>query len=297
MRLSGSVALVEVYSVARVTKSDQKVELRFKDAIPEWVKACGNDWHLSIMDWTLTDRLHRKQGRSIARYNLSSELVVYLKRVETAPRFINLLARLFPRQSWSSSVREWHNLKLARRLGFNTPRPVAVAELFTDGQNLQSVLAIEELYDMQPLHLAIPYAEQHLCHEQFYQWKHTLLLAIVRLLQSLHQQHYFHKDMYLCHLYIHQRCLDRIPENWDRELHLIDFHRFARHPLTGLWWRLKDVSQLLFSMHNPGLTADDRLFFLRQYLDGTGWLTRPLIRWVVGLRTRNYLHHQLKSRG
>jgi hypothetical protein len=283
--------------VDRIIKSGQRIKLRFKDAVPEWIKACGDDWHLSIMDWTLTDRLHRKQGRSIARYTLSPELVVYIKRVESSPRSTGLLARLFPRRCWSSSVHEWHNLKLARRLGFNTPRPVAVAELLTDGWNLQSVLAIEELHDMQPLHLAIPYAEQHLSYGVFAEWKRTLLLAIVRLLQSLHRRSYFHKDMYLCHLYVHQCCLDRIPENWDRELHLIDFHRFARHPLTGLWWRLKDLSQLLFSMHTPGLTAEDRLFVLRQYLDGMGWFARPLIRWVVGLRIRNYLQHQLKSRG
>ena len=182
----------------RIIKSGQRIKLRFKDAIPEWVKACGDDWHLSIMDWTLADRLHRKQGRSIARYTLSPELVVYIKRVESSPRLTSLLARLVPRCCWSSSVREWHNLKLARQLGFHTPRPVAVAELLTDGRNLQSVLAIEELYDMQPLHLAIPYAEQHLSRDQFNEWKHTLLLAIVRLLQSLHRTNYFQKDMYLC---------------------------------------------------------------------------------------------------
>ena len=56
-------------------------ELRWS---PEWPSFAGADWAERILNESVTDRLHEKQGRAIARWTLSdgngNELVVFLKR-------------------------------------------------------------------------------------------------------------------------------------------------------------------------------------------------------------------------
>ena len=56
---------------------------------PDWAAFAGEDWLDRIMSLEVTDRLFRKQGRSIARWTLDApdgrRLVVFLKR-HFAPR-------------------------------------------------------------------------------------------------------------------------------------------------------------------------------------------------------------------
>jgi heptose I phosphotransferase len=72
---------------------------------------------------------------------------------------------------------------------------------------------------------------------------------------------------------------------------MIDLHRLARHPVTAVWWRTKDLAQFLYSSDVPGVTARDRVRFWKLYRAGWpgspgDWL-RPLIR----LRWHLYRRH------
>src|SRR5262245_9735805 len=135
---------------------------------PDWVDLVGEHWHHHLMDVKLRDRLHEKQGRSIARWTVRGEhgeLAVFVKRHYAHPAWRTWLARLWPKLGWSDAGREWLQLRRARRLGLNVPRAVAVAEWHEP--QLRSTLIVEELSGMLALHEAIPIADALLTQGQF----------------------------------------------------------------------------------------------------------------------------------
>src|SRR5262245_52693746 len=75
----------------------------------DWVEFAGPDWFDRIMSVEVTDKLFKKQGRSIARWTVKAPddrtLVVFLKRHFVLPRKHGLLAVLFPRSAWSPGLR------------------------------------------------------------------------------------------------------------------------------------------------------------------------------------------------
>ncbi|MGL4420480.1 MAG: hypothetical protein ACRCZF_07440, partial [Gemmataceae bacterium] len=65
----------------------------------DFEQLAGPDWPTQIMDLELTDRFHAKQGRSIARWQLSGpsgSLSVYVKRHYELPLADAIKAYLFP---------------------------------------------------------------------------------------------------------------------------------------------------------------------------------------------------------
>ena len=83
-----------------------------------------------------------------------------------------------------------------------------------------------------------------------------------------------------------------MPAEWPGRVFVIDLHRLKPHPVTALWWRVKDLGQLLYSSDVPGVTARDRLDFWRAYRGSRrrGWLAK-LVCWKGGL----YSRHNAKS--
>jgi heptose I phosphotransferase len=268
-----------------------------------WTRFAGQDWHRSIMDRDLRDRYHTKQGRSIARWSLPDpqggpNLVVYVKRHHLLPRWQGLLACLLPRGRWSPALQEWQHLDWASRQGVPVPRPVAASEYLAPGGKLSSCLIIEELTGMLPTHEAIPKAARSLAPRAFRRFKRGLAREMARLTRLLHDRSCFHKDLYLCHFYIHEADIARPPEDWRGKVFMIDLHRLGRHPLTAPLWQLKDLAQLAYSSEVEGMEPVDRVAFWRAYRrPGTSsWWTRWLMRAVL-VKWRRYRAHNLKHRG
>jgi heptose I phosphotransferase len=264
---------------------------------PQWV---GTDWADRIMGLAVTDRFHAKQGRSIARWVIQDQnhrVAVYLKRHYRLSRWRGLLATIWPDAGWSPAVQEWHHLQWAKASGMPVPAALAAGEYIGPWGRLQSVLAVEELTDMLPLHEAVPAAAAHLDANTFSAWKQSLGAELARLTRMLHARRYFHKDLYLCHFYIPRRWTLTIP-HWQGQVHLIDFHRLRRHPFTWRFWQMKDLAQLLYSSDVPGIKVRDRLRFWRSYLgsENRAWLTR-LLRYGILVKWRRYRHHNLKRAG
>jgi Lipopolysaccharide kinase (Kdo/WaaP) family len=261
---------------------------------PDWADFVGADWAERIMGEQVTDRLFRKQGRSIARWTLTAtdgrRLTVYLKRHCRLAWWRGVLATLFPRRAWSPGLQEWEHLQWAARKGLPVPRAMAAGEFIGPWGRLQSFLAVEELSGMLALHEAIPLAQQHLDTLTFSRWKRTLAAEMSRLTRALHGRRVFHKDLYLCHFFIHEDDTHRLPELWEGRVVIIDLHRLAVHRWTGLWWKVKDLAELLYSSEIPGVTARDRLAFWRAYGAGRGWLRR-LLGWCVRRKWRLYRRH------
>ena len=251
---------------------------------PDWAEFAGPDWLDRIMSVEVTDRRFRKQGRSIARWTLQApdgrRLVVFLKRHFVLPRKHGLLAVLRPGRAWSPGLQEWEHLKWAEAHGLPVPRAMAAGELVGPGGQLQSFIAIAELTDMLPLHEAVPVAEKALDPTAFREWKRSLSEELVRLSVAFHGRRVFHKDWYFCHFYIDEADTRRVPDTWAGRVRVIDLHRMGRHPVTSLWRRAKDLAQLLYSSHVPGVTDDDRRGFWARYRAHT-----PL-PWLVALLAR-----------
>jgi heptose I phosphotransferase len=255
------------------------------------------------MQVAVTDRFHAKQGRTIARWALHAggrQLVVYLKRHYRLPWWRGLLALVRPDAPWSPALQEWEHLEWARAAGLPVPVAVAGGEYIGPWGRLQSFLAVEELSGMVPLHEAIPAAAARLDPDAFRRWKRGLTDEMVRLTLDLHRRRRFHKDLYLCHFYVAEGDTGRLPV-WRGRVQLIDLHRLAHHPWTWLWWRAKDLAQLLYSSDVPGVNARDRLYFWRAYLaaDPLGGAARCWLRAYVRLKALNYQrrHDRRRQRG
>jgi hypothetical protein len=238
----------------------------------DWPEYAGPGWQGRVLDESVPDREHRKQGRAIGRWTLTSDtgssLVVFLKRHYTLPRLHGLLALLFPRRAWSPGLQEWEHLAWAKAAGIPVPRAVAVGELLRPWGRLQGFLATEELAGMLPLHEAVPLAFRTLPPDEFARWKRGLCAEMARLTRELHRRRAFHKDLYFCHFYVAESDTAASPKAWPGRVVMIDFHRLGRHPWLWAWYTVKDLGQLLYSSDVPGVTARDRVRFWKLYRSG-----------------------------
>lgn len=265
--------------------------------VPHWPHFAGAGWRENIMQASVTDCFHAKQGRSTGRWILRAggqQLSVYLKRHYHLPWWRGLLAALWPERGWSPALREWQRLAWAEAQGMPVPKAVAAGEWIGPWFRLQSFLAIEELADMLPLHEAIPVAQATLPPAVFRKWKRSLIAELARLTRELHARHWFHKDLYLCHFYIPRQEIRPDPR-WRGRVYLIDLHRLAHHSWTRLWWQIKDLAQFLYSSEIPGINDADRLAFWRAYLGPARrhWAA-PWLRHAVLLKWRRYRRHNAR---
>lgn len=261
---------------------------------PDWSDYAGPDWADRIMQVEVTDRFFAKQGRSIARWKLTSQrgetLSVYLKRHYRLPRRHGWLATLLPWWAWSPGMQEWQHLEWAQGVGIPVPRAVCAGELIGPGGKLQSFLAVEELVGMLPLHEAIPLAKKRLTPAAFRIWKRGLIGEMARLSWELHSRRRFHKDLYLCHFYLPETLTRAIPATWEGRLFMIDFHRLGKHVIAGEWYRIKDLAQLLYSSEVDGVTTRDQLLFWNEYSSRMRFGTR-FLSWAIRRKYRLYRRH------
>jgi tRNA A-37 threonylcarbamoyl transferase component Bud32 len=269
----------------------------------DWTAFVGSDWPDCIMDVLVTDRFHAKQGRSTGRWILYADgretrrLSVYLKRHYHLPWSDRWLTALWPSGGRSPAFREWDHLEWARRVGVPVPKTVAAAEYVGPWGRLRSFLAVEELHDMLPVQEVVPLAAASLTPAEFRRWKRGLIAEMARLTRLLHDRCRFHKDLYLCHFYIARADAAVAEPAWRGRVFLIDLHRLGRHPWTWLWWRMKDLAQLLYSTEVGGIDPRDRLYFWQMYR-GPG-PRRRADRWLVRLvlfKWRRYRRHNARKK-
>lgn len=267
-------------------------------ASPDWVDAVGENWADRIMTQSIDDRFHAKQGRTIAKWAIPGGPTVYLKRHFELPRKYGILATLFPNRHWSPGLQEADRLEWAARQGLFVPRVVAAGEFRKPWGEMQSFLAVEELTGMLPLHEAVAVALLNLSSDEFAAWKRGLIAEMARMTRELHKCRAFHKDLYLCHFFVHDSDLRTVPTNWTNRVALIDFHRLGRYRLFWAKWQAKDLAQLLYSTFDiPGITARDRVRFWKLLVEGDwGNVAKPprIVRFTAAIKADRYYRHNLK---
>ncbi|MDK1022826.1 MAG: lipopolysaccharide core heptose(I) kinase RfaP [Gammaproteobacteria bacterium] len=95
--------------------------------------------------------------------------------------------------------------------------------------------------------------------------KLALIERVASISRTLHENGVNHRDYYICHFLLARDSIQEKSEYADLTLHLIDLHRSQIRSHTPFRWRVKDVSGLLFSAMDIGLTSRDLARFMRIY--------------------------------
>jgi heptose I phosphotransferase len=256
------------------------------------------DFDVAVMTLQSRDRFHAKQGRSTARVVLDRTdrpLAVYLKRHFQLPWLSRLAALLDPAGRHSPAAAEWTHLERVRALGIDVPDVVAAGERIGPGTVLRSFLMVAELTHCEALNELLPGLAHRLEARAFERLKRALIAEVARMTATLHIARVFHKDLYLCHIFLDP---DRVEiEGGTSRLALIDLHRLAEHRLWSDWWRWKDLGQLLFSTEGvAGITDRDRLRFWKNYrrlvrIHRSRWQAK-----MIRLRAARYRMHNRNAR-
>lgn len=165
---------------------------------------------------------------------------------------------------------EWLAIRRLAELGVDTMKAVAFGRRGSNPAKLESFIVTEELAPTISLE---DYCRDWPAQPPAPALKRALIARVAEMAGKMHRGGINHRDCYLCHFLLHT---DPAPTPGQLRLSLIDLHRAqVREGAAPRRWRDKDLAGLHFSTLEIGLTAHDRLRFLR------GYFNRPL-REVLG---------------
>lgn len=170
-----------------------------------------------------------------------------------------------------TALPEWRAIERLAALGIATTPAAGVGargvfpnqESFLATEALQGMVHLDELQDRialldRPRRIAL---------------RRALVIQAARLARIIHANGLNHRDFYLCHFMVRDRDWSSWRPGDELTLHLIDLHRMQIRHRTPARWAIKDISGLLFSSLDAGLTFTDWLRFLEEYW-GRPWRDR-----------------------
>lgn len=168
-----------------------------------------------------------------------------------------------------SARTEWEGAAILEKAGLRVPRILGKGERGTYPHAVESFVVLEALEDCETLE---HFKEGWLDFEglRWVQLKRSLISEVASMCHTMHGCGINHRDLYINHFLVNR---DQI-KAWNPDnlppLHLIDLHRVQKRSRIPNRWLQKDLSALLFSALDAGLTSTDYIRFLRIYL-GTEW--------------------------
>jgi heptose I phosphotransferase len=157
---------------------------------------------------------------------------------------------------------EWLAIRRLTELGVDTMKAVAFGRRGSNPARLESFIVTEELAPTVSLE---DYCRDWPTHPPAPALKRALIVRVAEMAGKMHRGGVNHRDCYICHFLLHT---EPAPKPGQLRLSLIDLHRAqVRAGATPHRWRDKDLAALHFSSLEIGLTARDRLRFLRAYFD------------------------------
>jgi len=178
---------------------------------------------------------------------------------------------------------EWRAIERISQLGIPTVKALAFGVRGRFPTELESFVITEELAgfvhlnDLPPRLAALPLQQRS-------RLQRALIADIARIARLLHSSGLNHRDFYLNHFMLPERDFARWRPGEDLRVHLIDLHRVQMREQTPRKWIIKDISGLLFSSFDAGLTTRDWLRFLSEYWQRPWretWRAGRLWRWHV----------------
>ena len=198
----------------------------------------------------------RERIRLVLRDDDNKEAAVYLKRYGREPVWQFFKRCLTRRRIAPPAAYDFAgNVKLPE-IGITVPRPIAMGA----GKGwARSFVMSEELPNAEALERLLPRGAQACGEYELLRNKPKLIMELAELVRRLHQGGYYHRDLYLSHIFL---CKDK--QGVER-LALIDLQRVFQPKVWAERWRIKDLAQLYYSARRY-FTGNDQLRFLRLYL-------------------------------
>lgn len=212
---------------------------------------CENKLFDRIMQ--LTGQVVRhKEGRKTLRFEYGGEgfYAKLHKGIGIREWFKNWLSLRSP---IVSARTEWKAIAKLKSLKLPTLDAVAFAEHGHIPFKRKSFLMTRELLDVQSLE---QYCQEWRAHPPTTLEKRKLIRYVANYVKTMHDAHWFHRDLYVCHF------LKALNE--EDKCYLIDLHRM-QHKMFTHRWRIKDLSALYYSALEYGLTERDILYFIKCY--------------------------------
>ena len=163
-----------------------------------------------------------------------------------------------------SAEPEWRAIEALNRAGIATPRVSGKGLRGSAPAALESFVVMDALEDTVSL--------EHFQRDwrgtkgaQWVQLKRALLRAVADIARRMHGAGMNHRDFYLCHFLVRDREWTQWKSSDELNLVLIDLHRVQMRACVPERWLVKDLSGLLFSALDAGLTRRDLLRFIAAY--------------------------------
>ena len=164
----------------------------------------------------------------------------------------------------TSARSEWEALERLHALGIPTVQEVGKGERGRPPARLESFVITEALEGMITLEaLTVGWGGLRGSRQKLL--KRALLRGIADIARRLHSAGINHRDFYLCHFLVKDRCWCDWRPGDPLGLLLIDLHRAQQRERVPTRWRVKDLGGLLFSALDCGLTQRDLLRFVQRY--------------------------------
>jgi len=201
---------------------------------------------------------HRDRIRMEVANNHGETKVFYLKRYRHPPLSEQLRRIRECGLKSSSGWREMHYIKKLSLLGIPTMRGVAFGQRMNRLMEKRSFGITEEIKGRSLETLANQAMRDPHAVPSWSERKEMIrLLALMT--RRLHQNGLYHRDLYLCHVFLTRNADGGIV------LRLIDLARMIASPWNPGRWKIKDLAALDYSAPSPLVTRADRLRFLYYY--------------------------------
>ncbi|HMM55425.1 MAG TPA: lipopolysaccharide core heptose(I) kinase RfaP [Candidatus Desulfobacillus sp.] len=201
--------------------------------------------------------LRELEGRRTLRFELAGR--GYYAKLHRGVGWSEIVKNLLvARLPALGAEQEWRAIRRLTQLGVPTMSAVAYGRRGTNPARIESFIITEEL--------APTISLEDFCRDWPAQpptptLKRALIARVAGMTATMHQGGINHRDCYICHFLLHLPVDAAAPR-----LSLIDLHRAQlRAGAAPRRWRNKDLAALHFSSLEIGLTARDRLRFLRAY--------------------------------
>ena len=218
------------------------------------------------------------------------KVVLYLKRYGSHSTAALLKRRLIRRSQAAAAVFDFAaGLNLAEK-GVPVARPIAYGQQSNWLGEKRSFVIFEELPNADALERMMPRLPEQQKQYKLLQDKNELVRQIARLIRRLHEQGFYHRDLYLSHIFL---CRDR---HDNERLCLIDLQRVFRPLIYSQRWRVKDLAQFYFSARDYFNETDMTNFFKAYFQSDVLSSEKILLIRAIHRKANRIAKHDIKRR-
>lgn len=218
------------------------------------------------------------------------KIVLYLKRYGSHSIAALLKRRLIRRNRAAAAVFDFAaGVNLAEK-GVPVARPISYGQQSNWLGEKHSFVIFEELPNADALERLLPRLSEQQKQYKLLRDKNELVRQIALLIRRLHENGFYHRDLYLSHIFL---CRDR----YDNErLCLIDLQRVFRPLIYSQRWRVKDLAQFYFSARDYFNETDMTNFFKAYFQSDVLSSEKILLIRAVHRKANRIARHDIKRR-